>query len=187
MIEWIKTNFIALIAIVVSFIGIIYTRSNIKTQKYIETITVQRINWIESLRIDLSDVISSLNMLSFCDTQAKAFDKFVEYDGFDDEETANSSYEFNKNLKKLKGKLDAELTRINLVKKIDLSILRLNQKDDAKLISKLEETKVYILHEDYDTCIKDGFINNLKSQIAETLKKEWERVKLEVKKGRFIK
>ena len=50
------------------------------------------------------------------------------------------------------------------------------------LISTLEETKTYILHEDYEKCIKNDFIKELKLQIAKTLKNEWEKVKLEVKK-----
>ncbi len=185
MADWVKTNFesiISIIAIIVSFYAVKYSRRNLKTQKYIETITVQRISWIESLRKDLSDVVSGLNMLGFCDSQFRAFDEFIENVGFDDRESEESAYAYRDNLKKLKSKLDSELTRIDLVKKIDLSILRLNQKDDLKLINKLEEIKKYILHENYDKCIEDGYIKELKMQIAETLKMEWEKVKLEVNK-----
>ena len=188
MADWFKINFesiISIIAIIISFIAVIYSRRNLKTQKYIETITVQRISWIESLRKDLSDVVSGLNLLGFCDNQFRALDVIIDIVGFDDRESEESAYEYRDNLKKFKGKLDAELTRIDLVKKIDLSILRLNQKDDLILITKLEEIKEYILHENYDVCIKGGYIKELKLQIAETLKMEWEKVKLEVRSGKM--
>ena len=177
---------ISFVAIIASFTAIIYSRSNLKTKKYIETITVQRISWIDSLRVDLSDVISGIHMLSFCDTQIKAFDEFVEHVGFEDSVSQKDGYMYRNGLKILQGKLDSELNKIDLIKKIDLSILKLNQRDDYLLIDQLEQTKEFVLRGNYESCINDDFIKHLKYKITTVLKKEWEKVKLEVRKGSFV-
>ena len=51
-------DLISLIALILSVTGILYTRKNIKLTKYIDTITNQRIKWVDCLRVDLSKILS---------------------------------------------------------------------------------------------------------------------------------
>jgi len=51
-------DIISISALVLSVIGILYTRKNLKLSKYIETITNQRIKWIEIIREEFSSIIS---------------------------------------------------------------------------------------------------------------------------------
>ena len=89
-------------------------------------------------------------------------------------------------LNELKNKLESEINKIELIRKIDLSIMRLNQSDDAELIAALEKSKGYVLSADYDFNKIERFIKKLRSEVSIVLKKEWEKVKQEVKKGGLI-
>ena len=180
------TGITAFFAMVVSLLAVIYTRSNIKVQKYIDTITVQRIKWIDTLRNDFSDVISGIYISCYCEVKLKEYDDFMEHVGPDDQSQAYSLREYHDELNQLKDKLTSEINKIELIRKIDLSIMRLNQADDAKLISILEKSKDYVLSAGYDFHETEKFIKKLKSEMSIVLKYEWEKVKQEVKKGGII-
>ncbi len=49
-----------LTGLVASAVTVWITRKNLKTTKYIETITSERIKWIQVVRNDFNDLISSL-------------------------------------------------------------------------------------------------------------------------------
>ena len=46
--------------IIASFITMKFTRENLKTTKYIDTITSERIKWIQLVRSDLTELVSSI-------------------------------------------------------------------------------------------------------------------------------
>lgn len=176
----------AFCAMVVSLLAVVYTRSNIKVQKYIDTITIQRIKWIDTLRNDLSDIISGIYLASYCEEKLNEYNDYMVNIGPDSHEHAISLGELGKRLNELKSKLESEVNKIELIRKIDLSIMRLNQSDDEKLIAALEKSKNYVLSADYDFKKIEGFIKKLRSEMSIVLKNEWEKVKQEVKKGGLI-
>jgi hypothetical protein len=176
----------AFCAMAVSFIAVVYTRSNIKVQKYIDTITIQRIKWIDTLRNDLSDIISGIYLASYCEQKLNEYDEFMDNVGSDTREQQISLEKYGDKLNELKNKLKSEINKIELIRKIDLSIMRLNQTDDKKLIATLEKSKDYVLAVDYDFNKIEGFIRELRSEVSIVLKNEWEKVKQEVKKGGLI-
>lgn len=176
----------AFCAMAVSLLAVLYTRSNIKVQKYIDTITMQRIKWIDTLRNDLSDIISGIYLVGYCEQKVKEYDDFMDNVGPDTREQAISLDKYGDELNELKNKLKSEINKIELIRKIDLSIMRLNQADDAKLIAALENSKVHVLTADYDFNKIVGFIKELRTEVSIVLKNEWEKVKQEVKKGGLI-
>lgn len=188
MIDFLKNNTSAIIsfgAMIVSLAAVFYTRINIKTQKYIETITTQRIKWIETLRCDLSEVITGMLLLSFCKTSATDYWEYVENVGFEDFEGQVSGDEFIARINALNESLKLKVNRIDLIQKIDLSILRLNAKGDANLIEMLDNLRNCILHEKYDKDKDQENIMEIRKEVAATLKREWEKVKQETLKGRL--
>ena len=180
------TGITAFCAMAVSFIAVVYTRSNIKVQKYIDTITIQRIKWIDTLRNDLSDIISGIYLANYCEQRLNEYDEFMDNVGPETHEQQISLNKYGSKLKEFNNKLKSEINKIELIRKIDLSIMRLNQTDDKKLIATLEEAKDYVLAGDNDLKKTEKFIRELRSEVSIVLKNEWEKVKQEVKKGGLI-
>ena len=52
------------IGVILTFLGtmysIYYTRKNLKTTKYIETITLERIKWLEIIRNEVSEIVANI-------------------------------------------------------------------------------------------------------------------------------
>lgn len=175
------TNILSCVAIVVSFAAIIYARKNIKTQKYIETITKQRISWIDTLRNDFSDILAHSETISYCKYVEQIDDK-VGFEGNPDEERGYN--EFIKSM--ISEKIRLESLNLNIVAKIELSILRLNENDDSKLIEQLEDLKEIYRKRNYSQ-INEKVIRDLRTEIKIILKSEWEKVKSETVKGGIVK
>jgi hypothetical protein len=180
------TGITAFCAMAVSLLAVLYTRSNIKVQKYIDTITMQRIKWIDTLRNDLSDIISGIYLASYCDQKLSEYDDFMYHVGPDSHEQGVSLSKYGDELNELKSKLKSDISKIELIRKIDLSIMRLNQTDDVKLIDTLEKSKKLVLSADFDLDKIEEFIKELRLEVSIVLKNEWEKVKQEVKKGGII-
>lgn len=182
--DFIITNIVALIAVLISFITVWYTRKNLKTKKYIETITQQRILWISTLRADFSLILAQTITLKYCH-EVEINDREVGYPGEDNDPENIAEYgDFVKN--KNREKIDREQYNFQTISRIELSILRLNDNDDSKLIETLEKIKIIYLNNYYYE-ITDELIVELRNNIKKLLKKEWEKVKLETKKGKLAK
>jgi len=171
---------------IVSFIAILYTRNNIKVQKYIETITNQRIKWIDTLRNDFSDIISGIYMINFSDSSIAKYDEYMHEEGPQDFEHAVQLDDYKKRLDELVDKFKKDVSKVDLMRKIDLSIMRLNQDDDSVLISKLEESRELVLERCEDFNKTKTLISELRAEMTRILKNEWEKVKHEVRKGGFV-
>ena len=172
----------AFIAIIVSSIALVYARNNIKITKYIETITEQRIRWIEIVRNDLSSVISDLSILCYI---SKYHSELYDFDmnvGFDSAEESRDAYDHSKNLKEI----NIKKTTIKLINKIDISLFKLNSNEDQKAIKLLKSIEDKILRENFIEIIDENQIEDLSKEITKILKREWEKVKIEVKKGNVI-
>ena len=195
MVEFIMnhlSNFVSAFAVIVSafavgisFFAIVYTRKNLKTQKYIDTITKQRIIWIDILRNDFSDILAHIEKIRYCH-YVEERDRKVGYDAEGGTIEDHIEYtDFVKFSREEKKKLETH--NYEITTKIELSILRLNDKDDAELIKKLTELKKIYQERNYYNRVGDDLIVNLRNEIKKILKTEWETVKLETIEGGFIK
>lgn len=191
MIEYIKglkiEEIAGLIALVISVISILYAYKGIKHSKYVETITNQRIKWIDILRSDFSRILTLailLKSLNDQDESASSFMSSNEYNELELEDKDSIDEQIS-NTKKKKKEIIKKISEGESINTIELAILRLNDKDDKDLIEKLEIMKNCFLKGSYKS-ITDVFIVKLRSSIKQLLKNEWEKVKLEVKRGRLV-
>ncbi len=174
------STIVAFLAVVISLLTVVYTRKNIKTQKYIETVTNQRILWIDTLRNDFSQILSHTSTLRFCQ-KVEIDDKEVGYPG--DDPSSEDLYEYNDFVRDISHeKKLRESKNYEIVTKIELSILRLNDDDDINLIKDLEKLK-RIYQGKYYLEIDDKYIERLRKNIKKILKAEWEKVKQETVRG----
>lgn len=51
---------VLIVSLLTTILTLIFTRKNLRTTKYIETITIEKIKWVESIRNDLSLLLTSL-------------------------------------------------------------------------------------------------------------------------------
>jgi hypothetical protein len=189
MITWIQQNFTPItagLAGIISLIAVIYTRNNIKTQKYIETITSQRIKWIDTLRNDLAGIISDLYLTHFADNSVIKYEEFMEHEGPEDLEQAISLDKYKNQLDALVGEFRENIKKTDLIRKIDISIMRLNQDDDQLLISELEKARKLVLKGCGKFGDTESLIISLRLEMSKILKNEWEKVKREVQKGGLV-
>jgi len=183
----------ALTGLVTSLITIWYTRKNLKTTKYIDTITTERIKWIQVVRTDLTELVSSI-MIHLKNTNylielinlkdQKDDDNHVkdrDPDSFSINELTDYS-DLTRNIKNAENALNKVLTRSEIVNKATLLKLRFNPIEDSEIISLLN--LVIENFADYSKQIKDIQINinELTDKSQKVLKREWEKVKREVNK-----
>jgi hypothetical protein len=172
----------ALLAVFVSGLALFFSRWNVKTEKYIATIVAQRIAWIDDLRSDLSDVITFLYAVWFYESDDFTFGR-PSTAGFKRSEDAYSINLSENNRKKFSDLAEKSVDKFKLLQKIDISILRLNQSDDSKLISLLMDARDRIITSDYAKRNGEKYIQDLREEITKTLKAEWEKVKHETIAG----
>ena len=183
----------ALTGFVASILTIWFTRKNLKTSKYIDTITSERIKWIQVVRTDLTELVSSLlihlkntdyleDMIS--EKERQDYTNYVvsrEPDSYSDEELQGYS-ELQRNIESTGDALKNVLTRSGIVNKATLLKLRFNPVEDIDIINQLN--KVIESFADYSkkTSEIDFDISQLTDKSQEVLKREWDKVKNEVNK-----
>lgn len=188
---------LSICAMLLSLISLIYNRKNVKMQQYIDTITDQRIKWIDGLRQDFSKILSHLYLTvylkSYANSEEEYFISQFNIDHADesqidpeDDLNYNETLEIFKNMRNI-GKELACKDNVDFIRRIDLSIIKLNESDsdDLALIKVLEKAKEYIFGE-YEKENIEHFIADIKKLMSKTLKNEWERVKKEVQKGGLV-
>ncbi len=186
-----------LVTLIGTFITIYYTRLNLKTTKYIDTITTERIKWIEKLRDDLSLLTSWITIYnSNHQFLNKLIQNYEELDNYEKEtnphedepwpliikDMSDNKSKQNFVVNELKG-----VTRQKIIEKIYLLKLRLNPGDDTNVILLLDELLEYFTPSEFD-CNNYDMINKkigeLISLSQQILKSEWDKVKKEAKKGK---
>ena len=174
------TDIIAFIALSISVLTILYTRKNLKTTKYIETITNQRIEWIEKLRNDFSKILTHVSSIKYCVD-------LIDYDRHEGNPHNPNDFEehigFEDHVKEKQKELIAvERNNLEIYNLIELCILRINEKDDYEIIKILKKIQKNIISNSYSG-ITEKLIGLLKINIRTLLKNEWEKVKDETIKG----
>lgn len=179
-----------------TLVTIYYTRRNLKTMKYIDTITSERIKWIDKLRNDLSLLtswitiyISNNKCLNELYEESKELnDDDLRTNPYGDEPWSTISASINENYRnqeEIKNELE-KVSRQQIIEKIHLIKLKFNYSDDINAIEILDRLITYFTPPKFDVkkydLINEDIIEIL--SISQTiLKAEWDKVKIETKKG----
>lgn len=166
-----------------TFFNIYYTRKNLKTSKYIDVVTTERIKWLSIIRSEVSELISIISeTLIIFNNEIES----IESQNLSEDyvNSQNHSYQIHsldaltKNALVIKDKVDyRELnTKLNLLK------LRFNPHEDVTIISKINYFIAFYKNEYTES--KDVDKANLELQllvenIQKMLKNEWEKIKKE--------
>ena len=176
------TEYIVLSGVLLTFmatlISIYFTRKNAKSTKYIDTITSERIKWIEKLRLEVADLNSCFltiikNHGFIIEITERNKKKDIIFAGID---TLHQTRELKEEI--------SSFSKTDIIRKINTIRLRLNPTDDEKTLTCLNELTVFIL--------KDSHTSETVGKIWETnlnminltqlmLKQEWEKVKMEAR------
>ena len=164
-----------LIGVSLTFLGtlfsIYYTRKNMKNTKFIDTVTSERIAWMETYRNYLSEFLTVIRFRKDCDervTQLITLQCKIQL------HLNPTDYRDNKIVELVNEitKVYSNAYREGLVTKLINGIPKKINKDDLK--QKCNE----VIEKNYSQLIKLS---------KDYLKEEWERVKEETQKGYFVK
>ena len=184
-------DYIILLGILLTFLatvlGYFFTRRNIKTSKYIEVVTTERIKWLETIRTEISDLSSAINQTII---YYRAEIKHIESEHPTQETMDEENYEFQKHY--FESKTDNAFQKTDLRKKNEiisrlfLLKLRFNPDEDNEILNLIDYfitfyEKKYKPTEDLDTAKEN--VTALVTNIQSMLKTEWEKVKKESRGG----
>jgi len=181
-----------LTGLIASGFTIWFTRKNLKTSKYIETITTERIKWIQTVRNDFSELISSV--LIHLNNTAYLKDLINEKIKQDHTENLVGAYreltdedllintELNQKIINTESGFKKILSRSEIVNKALLLKLRLNPKDDIEISKELDFMINNFSDYSKEICEIKIEISLLIDKVQQHLKREWEDLKTEVKK-----
>ncbi|MFY7936219.1 MAG: hypothetical protein ACOVOQ_02475 [Flavobacterium sp.] len=187
--ELLPKDYIIIAGILLTFgatiLGHYFTRRNIKTSKFIDVITTERIKWLTTIRNDVSEIVALItNTLIFYEDNLKQ----RELENPSQQTMDGENYEYHKHyfdcLTKNAFKVNVQPELKDLTSKLTLLKLRFNPKEDLKTLEilgyfiKFYQTK-YKTESDLKTANEK--IDQLLINIQDMLKQEWEKVKKETK------
>lgn len=184
------------ISVVLTFIGtmitLYYTRRNLKTTKYIDIITSERIKWLDTIRNDSTNIITNIHYTlkiyaDIIQNNKKEIEVYEEDKGMPNE--AQTRY-FDAPTSSAFGQKNEIWSQSNFVKQLYLFRLRLNYEENRDIIKTLDYFINFYTKSDYKS-LKDinearNETNKLINKIHSILKDEWEKVKKE-SRGKFSK
>ena len=165
-----------ILTFIASIMSIYITRKNVKTSKYIDTITSERIKWIEKVRTEIADLLAEMQEYLGLRYLIVSKNNNIDFDKQKDIEILNETFELEREISKI--------SKVDLIKKLQLLKLRLNCSGDKEIIDILD---FYILIVSQN-CNKqqtiDGWdkLTRLYELTQIMLKNEWEKVKNETLK-----
>jgi hypothetical protein len=181
-----------LTGVVASVLTVWFTRKNLRTTKYIDTITAERIKWIQIVRNDFNELIASMMILINNSEylrdlkNEKIRQEHTEYlVGAYRESTDEDLQEFSElsdNIVVLENEINKVMTRSEIANKALLIKLKMNPEDDIEIIADLDKIVTYFSNYSNDIKKFDLEINSTVDKVQRLLKREWDKVKIEVKK-----
>ncbi|HHE39239.1 MAG TPA: hypothetical protein ENL20_11805 [Candidatus Cloacimonetes bacterium] len=165
-----------------------------KTTKYIDTITVERIKWIQIVRNDFNILISSLLIhINNTDYLKELINEMIRKDHTEQlvgvyrdrtDEDIQEYSELKSDIEDVESAFNKVMTRSEIVNKALLMKLKMkmNPKDDIEIIDYLDKIVNYF--SDYSKEINkfDIDLKSIIDKVQELLKREWDKVKTEVRK-----
>ncbi|MFA5556283.1 MAG: hypothetical protein WCY06_02945 [Flavobacteriaceae bacterium] len=181
-------NIGVILTFLATLFSIYYTRKNIKTTKYIETITTERIKWISIIRQDISEIIS--NIFETLENFKKEIN-FISSQDPSEKHRNSVAYEHQENVLNARTEnalaFNERTSFVVLIGKLMVFKLRLNHKEDKEIIRIIDYfIEFYQLEYKSDKDIINAKIEikNLTENIQIMLKQEWEKVKEESRGGK---
>jgi hypothetical protein len=170
-----------ILTFIASILTIYFTRKNLKTSKFIDTITSERIKWIEKVRLEISEIYAELQ--EYLKLKYLLFSNEVKVNESQDIENILSQIDKLKDNSAISRDLE-RISKADLIKKLQLLKLRLNPIEDTEMISILDSYISLLLIGGSVEKFEEGW--NMLSRLVELtqkmLKNEWEKVKKETKK-----
>jgi hypothetical protein len=170
-----------LLTFIASVLTIYFTRKNLKTSKYIDTITSERIKWMEKVRIELADIVAEL--------QEFIRIKYSLYILTENPNYKESEVDVEKIRKEIinistKAQLSSTLNdfpKKDLVRKILLFKLRLNPIEDKEILKDLDEYIRLLENSASKEELEHGWTNldNMIILFQKILRTEWLKAKQE--------
>ena len=187
--ELLPKDYIILTGVFFTFIatilGYYFTRKNIKTSKYIEVVTAERIKWQSTIRIEISEVVTTMKItLEFYSREIVN----IEHQQPSQSTMGDANYEHQRHyFDSLTSNAfqDNEIPKLkDLISQLTLLKLRFNPEDD-KVTLNLIDYFIQFYQTKYkssaDINIASEKIDLLIVEIQQMLKNEWEKVKKESK------
>jgi len=166
---------------------IYYTRKNLKTTKYIDTITSERIKWIATIRNEVTDIVASIYFnLKIHDSNIKStYNETIDYDNDIEAQYVQRSRYFDSPTSTAFGPEQKIWSYSDFVKNLYLFKIRLNPKENWEITEIID----YFIHFYVDSEYMTGKgilaarekITLLTTHIQELLKQEWKKVENELK------
>lgn len=182
-------DFVVPFGVILTFlVGVynIYTiRKNLKSTKYIETITTERIKWLNILRDEISDLISIIfESLTFFHNEIKS----IEEQNPNEDKISEINYNYSKhyfdtntsNFLLFKNKIEYA----EIIKKLYILKLRFNPNEDIETLSYIQYFIDFYNKEnksEKDIGEAKNKIDLFVKNIQQLLKNEWEKVKKETR------
>ena len=175
--------------------SIYYTRKNLKTTKYIDTITSERIKWLEIIRNEVSEIVTNVYFtlkiysedLKNKENEIKDYENDIEVQMEEQERIVNSYIE-----SQTSSALGREMkiwSQSDFIKNLFLFKIRLNSDEDKKIIEVIDYFIKFYAESEYksenEIPIAREKVKLLITQIQILLKHEWEKIKNE-SKGKII-
>lgn len=169
--------------------AVLITRKNLRTSKYIDTVTAERIKWIETVRNDFSLLISSIliireneekyHEIKFEAERIGYVRNITNRDYLEDDELS-SDYDTDKLLSNMNLLLKKCLTPAEVVLKSTQLQLKLNPNEDTGIIKSLELISNEFSNASFKKADSKIQLEQLINSVQSLLKREWKRVKDEV-------
>ena len=149
------------IGVILTFLGtmysIYYTRKNLKTTKYIETITLERIKWLEIIRNEVSEIVANIYFtlkiysenLKNKENEIKDYENDIEVQMESQERSVNSYFESPTS--SALGKKKVIWSKSDFIKNLCLFKIRLNPNEDKIIIEIIEYFIQFYSESEYKT------------------------------------
>lgn len=169
----------------ISLINIIVTTKNLKKTKFIDTITSERIKWLEAIRKGGSEIISELSdFLNYLQLEVEE----IKNEDPSENRTAEINFEYQHNYFNAKTSniltKNRIWTRTEFIKNLNLFKLRLNYKEDIEIITLINGFIKLVKNEynsEKDIAEANKNLETFIDSLQVILKNEWEKVKKETK------
>lgn len=177
------------ISVLLTFFGtmitIYYTRRNLKTTKYIETITSERIKWLTIIRNEVTSLITNIHftLKIYSENIQDRENEIKNYeDDIDVQIKAQSRY-FDTPTSSALGQRKEIWSQSDFINNLYLFKIRLNPKEDKVIIDLIDYFIRFYAESEYKSAdeIPEARekVKHLISHTQELLKQEWEKVKKE--------
>ena len=172
-----------------ALVNVWFSRRNLRTSKYIDTVVTERIKWIETVRNDFSLLISSILIIRENEEKYHEIKYEAERIGYVrnitnrdylEDDKLSSDYDTDKLLSNMNLLLKKCLTPSEVVLKSIQLQLKLNPNEDTGIIKSLELISNEFSNASFKKADSKIQLEQLINSVQSLLKREWKRVKDEV-------